>query len=131
MRSEKTIDLGGGCCSEETGRSTSRSAFVQVVGLLNTYRFVAFSNPLENVTRRYLPLTVIHQLIIKFKCRNYVVFVINVKWFTQCAQTGADSAPCFGFPRFGFGFQAASPLPLSPLVATAGLAASLSSHPLL
>ena len=36
MRSEKTIDLGGGCCSEETGRSTSRSAFVQAVGLLNT-----------------------------------------------------------------------------------------------
>ena len=29
--------VGGGCCSEETGRSTSRSAFAQVVGLLNTY----------------------------------------------------------------------------------------------
>ena len=29
--------VGGGCCSEETGRSTSRSAFVHVVGLLNTY----------------------------------------------------------------------------------------------
>ena len=29
--------VAGGCCSEETGRSTSRSAFVQVVGLLNTY----------------------------------------------------------------------------------------------
>ena len=28
--------VGGGCCCEETGRSTSRSAFVQVVGLLNT-----------------------------------------------------------------------------------------------
>ena len=42
--------VGGGCCSEETGRSTSRSAFVQVVGMLNTY----------------LPLAV-------------MVFVINVK----------------------------------------------------
>ena len=45
--------VGGGCCPEETGRSTSRSAFGQVVGLLNTY----------------LPLAVI-------------VFVIYVKWFT-------------------------------------------------
>ena len=44
---------GWGCCSEETGRPTSRSAFVQVVGLLNTY----------------LPLTV-------------KVFVGKVKWFT-------------------------------------------------
>ena len=46
--------VGGGCCPEETGRSTSRSAFVQVVGLLNTS----------------LPLTVI-------------VFVINAKWFAK------------------------------------------------
>ena len=45
--------VGGDYCSEETSRSTSRSALVQVVGFLNTY----------------LPLTVI-------------VFVINVKWFT-------------------------------------------------
>ena len=45
--------VGGGCCSEETGRPTSRSAFVQVVGLLNTY----------------LPLTV-------------TVFMGKVKWFT-------------------------------------------------
>ena len=60
MRSEKTIDLGGGCCSEETGRSTSRSAFVQVVGLLNTY----------------LPLTVI-------------VFVINLKWLRAAGEAAS------------------------------------------
>ena len=53
--------VGGGFCSEETGRSTSRSAFVQVVGLLNTY----------------LPLTVI-------------VFVINVEWFLACAAAAAS-----------------------------------------
>ena len=47
--------VGGGCYPEETGRSTSRSAFVQVVvGLLNTY----------------LPLTVI------------VFVIIDVKWIT-------------------------------------------------
>ena len=53
LKSGTRAAVGGGCCSEETGRPTSRSAFVQVVGLLNTYR----------------PLTVI-------------VFVINVKWST-------------------------------------------------
>ena len=53
--------VGGGCCSEETGRSTSRSAFVQVMGLPNTY----------------LPLTA-----------TSLVFVIkfNVKWFTAAGR---------------------------------------------
>ena len=50
--------VGGGCCSEETGRSTPRSVFVQVVGLLSTYPpltvivFVMYNgSPLMEVNR--------------------------------------------------------------------------------